>query len=419
MASVPEHSPADPELLYNPLDPGVHADPYPHYRLLRERDPVHVSPFGFWALSRYSDAARVLRDPRFGSGLDEEGLIAMMLGGPGSATVTEFARWMLFRDPPDHTRLRSLVSKAFTPRAVEVFRPRIQQIVDGLIDNVLPTGKMNVIGDLAFPLPVTVISELLGLPIEDQGRCREWTNAIAQALDPVDDPQMRTRADSAVLEMSEYIAGKVAQRRRSLGDDLLSSLITAEEQGARLSEDELVSTVGLLFGAGHETTLNLIGNGLLALLRHPEQLRRLRAEPNLIQSAIEELLRYDSPVQLIGRTARADVEIGGRMIAEGEPVILLVGAANRDPMQFSNPDSLDVARPGVRHLSFGGGIHFCLGAILARTEAQICIATVLRRLPGLELESSRPEWREHITLRGLKSLPVRFRPQAAHPPSAG
>ncbi len=347
-------------VLYNPLDPETHADPYPSYRRLREHAPMLRGPLGYWVLSRHADIDAVLRDPRFGVGIDEASLMMMMTqGGPGVATMVELSRWMLFRDPPDHTRLRSLVSKAFTPRAVEGLRPRIQEIVDRLVDRIaerLAAGEeVDLIAELALPLPVTVITEMLGLPIEEQAQAREWAEAIAQALDPVFTEEQARRADWAVSELAAYIAGVVAERRRRPGADLLTRLIEAEDQGGRLTEPELISTVGLLFGAGHETTRNLIGNGMLALLRNPAELQRLRDDPSLLRTGVEELLRYDSPVQIAGRGARADAVIGGEHIAAGEPLMLLVGAANRDSAQFADPDRLDMGRLDVKMLSFGGG----------------------------------------------------------------
>jgi cytochrome P450 len=402
-----ELAPEEP-VFFNPLDPEAHADPYPQYRRLREHAPMLRGPLGYWVLSRYADIAAVLRDPRFGVGVDEASLmLAMTQDGPGVATMVELSRWMLFRDPPDHTRLRGLVSKAFTPRALEAVRPRVREIVNRLIDDFAGRDGVDLIADLALPLPVTVISELLGLPIEDQAQAREWAEAIAQALDPIVTEDQALRADRAVRELAAYIGGVVARRRREPGPDLLSRLIQAEDGGGHLSEAELISTVGLLFGAGHETTRNLIGDGMLALLRHPGELQRLRDDPSLIRSAVEELLRYDSPVQIAGRGARADAVVGGQRIAAGEPMMLLVGAANRDPAQFADPDRLDVGRPDVKMLSFGGGIHFCLGAMLARTEAQIAIGTLLARVPHLELATDDLEWRPHITLRGLSRLPVK------------
>ncbi|HMC09345.1 MAG TPA: cytochrome P450 [Actinomycetota bacterium] len=403
--------PPEEPVFYNPLDPEVHADPYPQYRRLREEAPMLRGPLGYWVVSRHADIAGVLRDPRFGVGMDEAALLQATLEGPGAATVAELSRWMLFRDPPDHTRLRSLVSKAFTPRALEALRPRIQQVVDDLIDGFEGREDVDLIAELALPLPVTMISELLGMPVEDQGQAREWAEAIAQVLDPIVTEEQATRADRAVRELAAYIAEAVGERRRRPGSDVLSRLIQARgdgPQGGRLSEAELISTVALLFGAGHETTRNLIGNGMLALLRHPAELERLRRDPGLTRSAVEELLRYDSPVQLMGRGAREDAVVGGERVAAGEALMLLIGAANRDPAQFPDPDRLDVGRSDVKMLSFGGGIHFCLGAMLARTEGQIAIGTLLSRVRSLELATDALQWRSHITLRGLTALPVRI-----------
>lgn len=398
--------------LYDPLDPAVHADPYPGYRRLREVDPVHRSPLGYWLLTRYADVALAERDPRFGRGfgLAENDLMLEALGGSGSPVVAEMSRWMLLMDPPDHTRLRTLVSAAFYPRALEAVRPRIGQIADQLLSTAAESGTMDLIADFAYLLPVTVISQMLGLPIEDHRQCREWADALGQALDPFQTPERVARASTAVAGLTTYIRRTVDERRRNPGPDILSALIAVEQEGDRLSEEELVSTVNLLFLAGHETTVNLIGNGMLALLRNPDQMDRLRSQPQLIQGAVEELLRYDSPVQLQRRWARQDIEIGEASIAAGDRLVLLIGAGNRDPARFANPDELDVGRGGVKPLSFGGGIHFCLGAMLARIEAQIAISTLLSRLPGLELVTEEPQWRPGIVLRGLKALPVSFSP---------
>lgn len=399
---------------WNPLDPAVHADPYPSYRRLRESAPMLRAPMGFWVVSRYADIAAVLRDGRFGHSMDEASAMLQAMEGPGGTTVTELSRWMLFRDPPDHTRLRALVSKAFTPRAVEALRPRVTQIVDQLVEGMLVQlregGVVDLVTELALPLPVKVICELLGLPLEYQVRTRQWAEAIARALDPIVSEEEAKASDEAVTGLTGYLASVVEERRRQPGQDLLTRLIQAEDEGGHLSEPELISTVALLFGAGHETTRNLIGNGMLALLNHPDQADRLAREPQLIRGAIEELLRYDSPVQLAGRVAKADLEVGGEPIANGEFLVLLIGAGNRDPAQFPEPDRLDIARPDLRMLSFGGGIHFCLGAMLARMEAQIAFGTLIAKMPSLELATDTLAWRPHTTLRGLDSLPVKAGP---------
>ena len=290
---------------------------------------------------------------------------------------------MLLQDPPDHTRLRTLVSKAFTPRAIESLRGRIEQMVDALLDVAVDRGEMDLIADLAYPLPASVICEMLGVPLQDRDRLREWSADIARSLDAVivSDPEVIARANAAGVALREYFERLVAERRRAPRADILSGLIAAEEAGDRLSTDELFATVILLFLAGHETTANLIGNGMLALLRHPAELARLRDDPALIESAVEELLRYDSPVQRVSRITTADVVIGDRTIPAGSLAMALLAAANRDPAYFPDPDRLDVARRDNRHLAFGSGIHFCLGAPLARLEGRIVFAALLAPLP--------------------------------------
>jgi len=391
--------------------PGLRADPYPYYHRLRAHDPVHESGLGFWLLTRYEDCVLALRDPRFG----RAGFEALLESVYASAAPEGLAASMLFRDPPDHTRLRALVSRAFTPSVVEGMRRHIRGIVDGLLDRVEDKGRMDVIADLAYPLPVQVICEMLGVPVADQEAIREWSADLGRSLDAIG-----LRTGAAVLErgragqraMCDYLGRLVAERRRRPRGDLLSLLIAAEEAGDRLSEAEVIGTCVLLLFAGHDTTMNLLGNGLLALLRAPDQLRRLRAEPGLIASAVEELLRYDAPVQRTGRFTRAPVEMGGRLIPPGAIVVVVIGAANRDPAQFAEPDRLDIARSDNRHIAFGFGIHYCLGAPLARVEAQIALDALLARLGDLALVDAEPEWRESQVLRGLKGLPVTFTPRA-------
>jgi pimeloyl-[acyl-carrier protein] synthase len=389
---------------FNPFLPEFNADPYPFYHRLRAEDPVHQTPMGFWVLTRYDDVAMTLRDPRFGRrGFDV--LLQARFGEPG------IDRAMLFQDPPDHTRLRTLVSKAFTPRVVEGLRTHIQDVVDSLLDRVRDAHAMELIADFAYPLPVTVICEMLGVPTADRDRFRQWSIDIARSLDAIAmpaDPEIVERGNAARHALEDYFHALIAERRARPRRDLLTDLIAAEEQGDRLSEDELMATIMLLFVAGHETTVNLIGNGVLALLRHPDQLRALRDEPSLIESAVEELLRYDGPAQRTGRMPNTDVEIGGKTIAKGALVLAVIGAANRDPAHFTDPDRLDITRADNRHLGFGWGIHFCLGASLARVEAQAAINTLIRRMPGLALATATPAWREASALRGLTALPVTF-----------
>jgi cytochrome P450 len=394
------------EFTLNPMDPAFVADPYPTYRRLRAEDPVHHSPLGFWVLTRYDDVIAALRDPR----LAKEAIAAWVAARFG-APMPALGLSMLDRDPPDHTRLRGLVSKAFTPRVVEGLRPHIQQIVDGLLDRAEDAGALDLIEGFAYPLPVIVICEMLGVPVADHERFKGWSLDIARGLDSAllpTDSDVPRRSMAARTALADYFRELIARRRAAPRADLLSGLIAAEEAGDKLSENELLATCILLLIAGHETTVNLIGNGTLALLRHPDQLRLLRENPGLIGSAIEELLRFDGPVQRTARIPSEDVLIAGHTIARGEMVMPFIGAADRDPAQFPDPDRLDITRTDNRHIAFGWGIHFCLGAPLARIEGQIAIGTLVRRLPKLALATEAPEFRQSLTLRGLASLPVTF-----------
>jgi cytochrome P450 len=403
--------PAAETVLYNPYLPGVRENPYPHYRELREQAPVHWSPIGSWIVSRFADGEAILADRGFtvteprewgaGAGLQYD--------NPALDKVLDrLGRMMLFKNPPDHTRLRGLVSKAFSARAVEAVRPRIREIVGELLGRVRGSGAMDLIADLAYPLPAMVIAEMLGVPPQDRDRFRLWSRDLAPTIDPMILPEQIDRAAAAIDQFGDYFGHLVAKRRAEPKNDLLSAMIATEEQGDKLSHEELIANAMLLLNAGHETTTNLIGNGTLALLSHPGELARLRREPALLASAIEELLRYDSPVQMTGRRAEVDREICGVKIEAGQQVIVLIGAANRDPERFAEPDRLDVARAGNDHLSFGGGAHYCLGASLARVEGQVAIGRLATDLPDLRLAGESLEWRETLTLRGLKALPVEF-----------
>jgi cytochrome P450 len=395
------------DVQFNPMDPEFVADPYPMYHRLRAEDPVHHSPLGFWVLTRYADVMAMLRDPR----LIKEPIAAFVAARFGMAVPPGLGLSMLDRDPPDHTRLRGLVSKAFTPRALEKLRPGIQQIVDGLLDEAAGRGSMDLIEEFAYPLPVRVICEMLGVPVQDHERFKAWGLDIARGLDaimlPPDSP-VGQRSVSGRRALAEYFRELIAERRAAPREDMLSALIAAEEAGDKLNEEELLATCILLLVAGHETTVNLIGNGTLALLRHPDQLRKLRESPGLIGTAVEELLRFDGPVQRTARIPSEDITIGGQTIGKGEMVMPFLGAADRDPTQFPDPDRLDISRTDNRHIAFGMGIHFCLGAPLARMEGQIAINTLLARLPRLALATDRPQFRQSLTLRGLQALPVTF-----------
>ena len=396
------------EPLFNPLSPEFIRNPYPYYHHLRTTDPVHRSPLGFFVASRHADVNLVLRDRRFGK--DFVGRMTRRFGNEvlDEPVYRSMRHWMLQQDPPDHTRLRGLVVKAFTARRVEDMRPRIQQIVDEVLDRVAAQGHMDLIADFAFPLPVTVICDMLGIPAEDHAIFFSGARTGGRLLDPV--PLTRAEIDEANagnLAAAEYFRGLFELRRRQPGDDLTTQLVQAEQEGSKLSNEELTANIILLFGAGHETTVNLIGNGLLALYRNPDQLRLLQSNPSLIANAIDEFLRYDSSVQLTGRTALEAVTVGGTDVAEGETVLCLLGAANRDPAVYPDPDRLDITRQNIRPMSFGGGIHFCLGAQLARIEGEVAIAMLLRRLPNLTLDDrEHPDWRPTFVLRGLNSLPA-------------
>ena len=393
---------------FNPLDPAFIADPYPTYHRLRAAAPVWQSPLGFWIVTRYDDAALVLRDRRFGKSYEA---IVTKRYGPDilqEPAYASMARTMLVLDPPDHTRLRGLVTKAFTARRVEAMRPRIAAIVDALIDRVQPQGGMDVIADFAHRLPIIVICDMLGIPEEDREQFFARSRVNGRMIDPVPlSPEEIAVANANTLETNAYFDSLFERRRRDPQDDLTTQLVQAEEAGDRLTQEELRANVGLLFAAGHETTANLIGNGLLALHRNPDQWQALRDDPALIPGAMEELLRYDSSVQLTGRAVQEDLELAGVALPKGSQIVCFLGAANRDPAAFADPDRLDVRRTKITPLSFGGGIHFCLGAQLARIEAQEAFAGLLRRLPDMQLpEKHAPSWRRSFTLRGLTKLPA-------------
>ena len=395
------------DIQFNPMAPEFVVDPYPTYHRLRAEDPVHHSPLGFWVLTRYADVIAMLRDPR----LIKEPIAAFVAARFGMAVPPGLGLSMLDRDPPDHTRLRGLVSKAFTPKALESLRPHIQGIVDGLLAKVEGRGEMDLIEEFAYPLPVRVICEMLGVPVADHERFKQWGLDIARGLDAImlpPDSEVAQRSMAGRRALAAYFRELIAERRAAPREDMLSALIAAEEAGDKLNEDELMATCLLLLVAGHETTVNLIGNGSLALLRHPAELRKLRDNPGLIASAVEELLRFDGPVQRTARIPSEDITIGDHTIPKGEMVMPFLGAADRDPAQFPDPDRLDITRGDNRHIALGMGIHFCLGAPLARMEGQIAINTMLQRLPKLALAIDKPEYRQSLTLRGLQALPVSF-----------
>jgi hypothetical protein len=390
----------------NVFDPAFRADPYPTYRALRETDPVHRTGMGGWALTRYRDCTLALTDPRFGSSSPPEIRGASVL--PKDHPLVVLGNSMLFLDPPEHTRLRGIVSKTFTRRAVDSLVPRVEQLVNDLCDAAAARGEVDVVEDIAYPLPIAVMCELLDIPSEDVPGFRRWSRDLAGVVDIPTDLGVLARGAKAGGWFIEYFHDLIPKRKAAPGDDLLSALIAAEDEQGRLSHDELLATAVQLVFAGHETTQNLISNGLLALLQDRDQFDLLRAQPELIRPALEELLRYDSPAQVSARWAKMDVEINGRVLKPGEPILVFLGAGNRDPEQFVSPDSLDITRTDNKHLTFGAGVHFCLGGPLARMEARIAIAELVKRFPDMRLLDPDPPRRPTLALRGLASLRVKL-----------
>ncbi|HEY1354228.1 MAG TPA: cytochrome P450 [Ktedonobacteraceae bacterium] len=399
--------------IFSLMDPEVLADPYPFYDELRRSGPVHWDEFfKGWICGTYKEVTAALRDPRLGAHRvtsDEE------MADLGLAELAPLyfplMNQLLFIDPPKHTRLRNLVARVFTPRRVEKMRAYLQMLVDQMISEIATRGSMEVIRDLAYPLPVTVIAELLGVPVEDRAQLKKWSDDYADMLGSFqyipDDPEATLRS---LNEMTEYFLAIIEQYRKHPKDNLLSDLIAAQEQGSALDNDELIANCILLLAAGHETTTNLIGNAVLTLFKHPDQLQLLRENPGLIASATEEVLRFESPAQYTVRKASEDIELAGTTIKKDQAIILLLGCANRDPKRFDNPEHFDIRRTDNKHIAFGYAAHFCIGAPLARQEGQIAVMTMLERLPNLRLESTEATWRENKNLRGLATLPVVFDP---------
>lgn len=405
--------------MFNPFEEGFFEDPREQFALLRDQNPVHLSPVGVWMVFRYQDCFDILRDPELS--VDYNRVVEL---NPDAAQerLDQFSdalgeqapqsprdrRSMLNIDPPDHTRIRRLLSKVFTPRRVEELRPMVQRLVDGILTKMESKDEAELISDLAFPLPFAVISEMLGMPEGDSEELRSWSHAVVKTLDPIiSDTEVR-EAFTAGAAMESHISEVIEWKRKNLSDDILSALITAEEDGDRLSLEELIDQVVLLFVAGHETTVNLIGNGTYRLLQHPDQLQLLRDNPDLIQSAVEELLRFDSPVQLSRRITLKTASFAGTEVPAGTFVMTCLGSANHDPEQFGpNAHELDIRRENAsRHLSFGSGVHHCLGAALARIEGQVAIGSLVQRFPKLAVADGSGNWNGRIVLHGLDTLNV-------------
>jgi cytochrome P450 len=395
--------------LYQLLDPEVLANPYPLYARLRTEAPVYWDPYlHAWVVTRYADVVTVLHHFSANRTPTPEQFAAIGLSelGPVSQVMV---KQMLFMDAPAHTRLRGLASTAFTPARVEVLRSHIQEIVDSLLEPLLSTGHMDVIADLAAPLPAIVTAEMLGVPTEDSEQLKDWSADFAEVLGNFQhNPDRASRTLKCVEEMSAYFRAAIEQQRAEPREGLINALMTAELDGDRLSDEEIIANSIVTMVGGQETTTNLIGNGILALLRNPDQLEKLRNDLSLIPSAIEELLRYESPSQHTARIAPEDAELGGKLVRKGQAVIAVMAAGNRDPERFPDPDQLDITRADNRHLAFGWSRHFCFGAPLARIEGQIALEAMMRRLTDLTLVSERLIWRDNLGLRGLTSLPVTF-----------
>jgi cytochrome P450 len=400
---------SDTAVFYNPFAEGFAANPYPQYAELRTADPVHLSPFGAWFVFRYDEVRTLLRDPSL-SVEDVNAHPTAMSDVAREAMgdqVNAGSRAMLNVDAPEHTRLRRLVSKAFTPRMIEQLRGRIEAVVDEALDQAARDGGFELMNDLAFALPFKVITDLLGMPPTDTAELRRLSGLLVRSLEPVVDVSIMAEIAQASREMQALITAAIEWKRSRPADDLLSAMIAAEDGGDTLSQQELIDQVELLYIAGHETTVNLIGNGVLALLRHPDQLELLRADPSLDSTAVDELLRYDSPVQMTRRITMQEVTLGGKVIEPGAFVVLGLASANRDEAHWGpTADNVDMRRPDAsEHLSFGGGHHYCLGASLARLEAQVAIGALLRRFEKLE-PAAEPAYNGRINLRGLSSLPL-------------
>ena len=409
----------DLEPLFNPFAPGYTDNPYPSYGRLRAEEPVHEHPFGFWVLSRHDDVSALLRSANSvdyrnsaedsAARLQADAMIEA--AGPATGdTLDAYGMSMLDRDPPDHTRLRGLVSKVFTPRSVAALEPFVTELVDAALDRLAEAGGGDLIEAVAFPIPFAVISRMLGIPDTDHVRIRELSGLLVRTLEPIGDPDLLGEINRARLEMQDIVRGLIAYKREHPGEDLLTALIAAEQDGDRLSDEELVAQVVLLYVAGHETTVNLIGNGTLALLNAPEELKKLREAPQLAVNAVEEMLRYDSPVQQSRRIILEPYEVRGKLIPKGAFVIAGLAAANRDEAYWGpDADELHLDRANARnHVAFGGGPHHCLGAALARLEARVAVERMVARFPALAL-AREPVWNGRINLRGLAVLPVTVR----------
>ncbi|MFH7024157.1 MAG: cytochrome P450 [Heteroscytonema crispum UTEX LB 1556] len=406
----------------NPFIPEVIADPYAVYRRYRQEDPVHwgisANPQlpGAWYIFGYEDVMKVMEDRRFGRETlnEREDVETTPVPTAYNAFLSLVSNWIVFREPPNHTRLKSLASKAFSAKIVENIRPAIYEIADNLLDKVQNRGELDLVEDFAFPLPTKVVAIMLGADPEDLPLFREWAlamqNASASRLKPP--PEAYERANQAAQAFIDYFTPLITERRANPREDLISALVKAADEGDKLSDFEIVATCTHLLTAGHETTINLIAKGTLALLQNPKTLKMLRSHPELIPPAVEELIRYDTPIQMVTRWAYEDIEVGGKLIKRGDSVGVMLGSANRDPARFKNPEVLDIQREENKHSGFGGGIHFCIGSGLARAEGQIALNVLLNRLPELRLIDEKIEWANNIVFHGPNHLHIAFKKPA-------
>lgn len=390
-------------------DPAYRADPYPFLERLRRLDPVHFSEQGIWIITRHEDVHALNRDPHLGRDLRRWFGYPLLRPYLADSDLERAAEsWMFSLDPPEHTRLRRLFTKAFTPKVVNAMREEIGRIADELLDHLEGTSSLDLMTTFAQPFPVRVITGILGFSADDYHYLKSLSDTLAQVVEPYFPRAAKHAASAAVVELQSYLRQRVEERRSEpFRDDLLGNLLLAEEEGDRLNEPELIANLAFLFIAGHETTTNLIGNGMLALASHPEQMDKLRRQPELMPLAVEELLRYDGPVNVNARVAHRDMVVGGKTIEAGQLVFCMLGAANRDPAVFPDPDRLDITRDPNPHVTFGGGVHYCIGAPLARLEAQIALERLLARWPKIGLGPEGVLWRGWVNLRGLERLPLR------------
>ncbi len=411
------HSTHPSDIVYfNPLASEVIADPYPYYEWLRKHDPVHwgapgdPNSHGCWYITRYNDATTILKDQRFGREIwhinPELAQSQVSLAEQPLEAITR--QWMVLRDPPTHTRLRQLVQRVFTPKMIARMAPHITEIANDLLNKHLDTGTMEVIRDFSLPFAVIVIAELLGVPPEDRQLFLPWTKALSAVIEFKQTEDVKKQGTEAILELNDYLRGIISKRQDAPQDDLISALLAPQDEHQVISEEELLGTCTQLLFGGNEPIAHMIGNGLLALIQHPEQLTKWRINPNLASTAVDELMRYDSSVQMTFRYALEDVNFGGKHIQQGDLVAIVFGSANRDIYQFPNPNRLDLSRSPNRHLSLGLGIHYCMGAALGRVEGEIAFNLLLARLPKLALQTDELEWNDTVAVRGLKELRITF-----------